>query len=172
MAFFFLLSLYLRSPPPHTHPSSSCSYGHLWPIHLLLPLPMAFFFRFLFVFLFLRRFFFLSPFVFMVVPSGSSSSSASRAVVILLLRLQQKKMAFLWKNPIRIINLYGSYGLSIRMNHKDRQSVWIRLAIRMNHTDCLSVWVFFLFFLLNKFFFLKFFIFQLLPSISISHSLP
>ena len=121
--------------PPHAHPSSSCSYGrplhasffflflrpssscscsygHCWPIHLLLPLHTTFFF---FVFLFLRCFFFLSLFVFMIVPCRSSSSSTFRTAVILFLCLQQKKWYFSKKNPIRIINPYGSYGLLIHM---------------------------------------------------------
>ena len=110
-ASFFFLFLRLSS-------SCSCFYGHRWPIHLLLPLPTAFFFRFLFVFLFLWCFFFLSPSVFMVVPCNSSSS-ASRTAMILLLCVQQKKMTFFWKNPIRIINPYGSYGLAIRIRIAD-----------------------------------------------------
>ena len=103
-SFFFL---FLRPSS-----SCSCSYGHCWPIHLLLPLHTTFFF---FVFLFLRCFFFLSLFVFMIVPCRSSSSSTFRTAVILFLCLQQKKWYFSKKNPIRIINPYGSYGLLIHM---------------------------------------------------------
>ena len=68
--------------------------------------------------------------------SSSSSSSLCRFTLLLLLLLPlwvlhvvdislmllfeailQIKMTFFQKNPIRIINPYGSYGLAIRMTH-------------------------------------------------------
>ena len=96
---------------------------------------------------------------FVVLPRCDSSSTFRAAVVFLLFFFfllflcrcgsysssLTKKMTFFCKNLIQIINQYGSYGLSIRMNHKDQQPY----GFRMCHTDYWSIW----FFLLNIFFY-------------------
>ena len=91
----------------HVHPSSSSSNGLLLPLHVVFLFLRRFVFLFLrcflFVFLFLRRFFFLSPFVFVVVPCGSSSSSPTKNDIFL--EKSHTDHRSIW--PIRIADLYG-----------------------------------------------------------------
>ena len=112
----------------HTHPSFSSSYGLLLPLLVPTTLRLPLHMRLLVRLLFLRCFFFLSLFMFMVVPCGSSSSSTFHAAMVFLLSFiffhflrrygsssssPTKKMTFFSeKTPYK----FGSYGLLIRMS--------------------------------------------------------
>jgi len=69
-----------------------------------------------------------TPLVLLLLPSWVLNV-VNIGLMLLFEAMPQTKMTFFWKNHIRIINPYGSYGSSISMVHTDHQSLWsIRIA--------------------------------------------